>query len=91
MKRADKDHWVIAGLLVFLANCVPPVLFLKTATSIASTVTLVIAIALFFVVYLLTCSRRWWVLPLLGSPIIVWLFLIGLAFVLAVMGIIPVP
>ncbi len=91
MKRADKNHWVAVVLLVFLGNVVPPVLWLRTDSIISGGGAVLIAVALFFAARRLTCSRKWWVLPLAGSPFVVGPPLLGLALVLAVMGVIPVP
>ena len=91
MKRADKNHWGVVVLLLFLGNVVPLALWLRTDPTIAWGGTILVAIALFFAARRLTCSRRWWVAPLVGSPLVVGPFLLGLAFVLAIMGVIPVP
>ena len=91
MKRAGTNHWVVLGVAVVIANCAPIVLLLRTATPLAVGVTFALAVALFLVAYLLTCSPRWWVLPLLGSPLIVLPLLVGIVFILAVLGIVPVP
>ena len=89
--RAEKNHWWAAGVLVLVGNVLPPILWLRTDPAIMWPATIVIAIALFFVIRRLTITRKWWVLPLLGSPFVVGPLLIGVAFVLAIMGVIPVP
>jgi hypothetical protein len=91
MRRSDSNHWVILGVTALCANFVPIVLLLKTATPLAIGVTLVLAAALFLISYLLTCTPRWWVLPLASSPLIVLPLLTGLLFIGALVGIVPVP
>ena len=91
MKRADTNHWVVLGVAVVIANCGPIVMLLRTATPLAVGVTFALAAALFLLAYLLTYTPRWWVLPLLGSPLIVLPLLTGILFILAVLGIVPVP
>lgn len=91
LSRADKDHWWTVVLVILLADLVPVYLVLKTDPAIAGVGTLLIAIALFFVARRLTVSRKWWVPPLLGSPFVLGPLVVGIGFILAVMGIIPVP
>ena len=91
MKRADKNHWAVLAAAVLVANAIPPVLFLRTDSIIASSCTLIIAVALFFAAYRLTCTPRWWILPVLGSPLLVLPFIVGVLFVLALAGVVPVP
>lgn len=91
MKRADKNHWVILSAIVCAANVAPVVLFLKTEMAVAIGVTCAIAAVLFYAAWQLTCTPRWWVLPLAGSPLIVIPLLVGLLFILAILGIVPVP
>jgi len=78
-------------LLVVLGNMVPPILWLRTGSAVFWGGTIVIAVALFFAGRRLTRTRKWWVLPLAGSPFVVGPLLLGIGLVLAVMGIIPVP
>jgi hypothetical protein len=91
LERAEKNHWAAVAALVVLGNVVPPILWLRTDSAVAGASTLLIAVALFFVARRLTCSRRWWVFPLAGSPLVVGPLLLGVGFVLAIMGIVPVP
>ena len=91
LSRADRDHWWIVAFVILLADLVPVYLFLKTDSTIAGTGTLLIAIALFFVARRLTISRKWWVPPLVGSPFVLGPLVVGIGFILAVVGILPVP
>jgi membrane-bound metal-dependent hydrolase YbcI (DUF457 family) len=91
MKRAEKNHWGIVALLVFVGNVVPPILWFKTESAIAGGATLFIAVALFFAARRLTISKKWWVLPLLGSPLVLGPLMLGILLVLAIMGVVPVP
>jgi hypothetical protein len=91
VKRADKNHWGPVVVLIVLGNIAPFVLFLKSSTPVAVVGTLLISIGLFFAAHSLLCSRRWWVAPLVGSPLVVGPFLLGTAFVLVIAGVLPVP
>ena len=91
MNRAEKNHWAVLALLVLVANVIPPILFLKTDSGVSAGATILLAVALFFVAHRLTCTRRWWILPLLGSPLVVLPLLLGVGFILVIAGVIPVP
>jgi hypothetical protein len=91
VKRSDGNHWVVLVLAALCANVIPVVLLLKTATPLAVGITFVLAAALFPISYRLTCTPRWWVLPLASSPLIVLPLLTGLLFIGALFGIVPVP
>ena len=91
MQRSEKNHWWMFAGLALLGNGVLPVLFLKTDPAYLWTGTILVAIALIYAAYRLTCTKRWWVGAIIGSPLFVWPLLIGIACILAVMGILPVP
>jgi hypothetical protein len=91
VKRADSNHWAFLVLAVLAANVAVPILLLRTDTGLAVGAAVLFALALFVLARRLTCTRRWWVLPLVGSPLVVIPFLLGLLFVGAIMGIVPVP
>ena len=91
MKRADKSHWGLFVVLILLGNIVPLMLFLKFPTVVAVVGTVLISIGLFFAARRLLCGRRWWVAPLLGSPLVVGPFLLGTAFALMIAGVLPAP
>jgi hypothetical protein len=91
VKRSDTNQWVFLTVATLAANVVPVILLLRTDTRLAIGTTVLIAIALFFLAYRFTCSRAWWVLPVVGSPLIVLPLLAGLLFIGALFGIVPVP
>ena len=91
MKRANKNHWWLFALTAFLGNCVWPVLWLRTDTAIFWAGTILVTVARVVAARRLTCSRKWWVAAIVGSPLVVGPLLIGLLFIGAITGIVPVP
>jgi hypothetical protein len=91
VKRADRNHWGVLIAAVLAANIIPPILFLKTDTTVSVGITALFAVALFFLSRRFTSTRRWWVLPLLGSPFVVLPLLLGVLLIGMFAGIVPVP
>jgi hypothetical protein len=91
MKRADTNHWWAFASLAVLGNIVPPVVWLKADPVYMWTATILVTMATLYAAYRLTAGRRWWVTGIVSSPFVVGPLLIGVAFILAVTGILPVP
>jgi hypothetical protein len=89
--RSAKNHWWLVVLASVVCNLIPPVLWLKTPSSVSWAGVFVMTAVFVFAVRRLTCSRRWWIAAIVGSPFVVGPFLLGVLLVGAIMGIVPVP